>query len=531
MTRHTRTEQYRKSHCIAALILLPLLIFSQAALSDVTLPGIFGNSMVLQRDMEIPVWGKADPGEEVTVTLDGVTRSVNADVDGKWMVRLPKMNAGGPYRMTVRGKNTFTFGDVMIGEVWLCAGQSNMAYRVGNLEDVSVKLADSDNPLIRMFTIERSRHEQPQDDILNDAPEWVVCTSKTVMNFSAVAYFFGRDIQRELNVPVGLINSSWGGTQAEMWTPREEIKDDPALRPMIGRWEELVAAYPEDMKQYETEIAAWKKAQAEGRTDMKRPYPPPGASRAESPGGIYNAMIHPLIPYGIKGAVWYQGESNSQRGYQYRTLLKTMIRSWRDKWGQGTFPFLIVQLANWETDTNPYTPKDGGNWPELREAQLMALELPNTALTVTIDLGEEADIHPKNKWDVGYRLALSALNIAYGYDIEYSGPLYRSVSFKKNTALVTFSHESGFSARGSQLKGFEIAGADRVYHPAEARIKGNAVIVTSPDVPEPKAVRYAWDDYPLCNLYNTAGLPASPFRTDNWERETQHILRPYFWRE
>jgi sialate O-acetylesterase len=521
-----------RNHALAAAIIIISILFSSgSALSDVTLPGIFGDGMVLQRDMKIPVWGNADPGEMVTVTLGGRSRRVKTEGDGTWMVRLKKMNAGGPYEMAVTGANEIRFGDVMIGEVWVCAGQSNMNYRIGNLGDISERLADADNPWIRMISVDRKKHTEPQFDFIGENAGWIACTPETVKGFSAVAYFFGRDLSRELDVPIGLINASWGGSQAEMWTPFEEIAANPALSPIIDRWEELHEDYPRAKAEYDKAFEAWKKSQTDGKPVTKRPWAPPGSTRNNFPGGIYNAMLHPVIPYGIKGAIWYQGESNSQRGFQYRALFKTMITSWRDKWGQGTFPFLFVQLANWETDTNPYSPKDGGHWPELREAQLMALELPRTAMTVAIDLGEETDIHPKNKWDVGRRLALGAMNIAYGSKSEYSGPLYRSVKFKKNIAVVRFRHDDGLTAKGGTLEGFEIAGADKVFHPAEALVDGNSVIVSGADVSAPEAVRYAWDDYPRCNLYNSAGLPASPFRTDDWPRETEEFLKPYFWRK
>ncbi|MBT4483874.1 MAG: sialate O-acetylesterase [Candidatus Latescibacteria bacterium] len=529
MKRTGHSTFIQKYFLTTAIIILSHLLPTGSVLSDVSLPGIFGDGMVLQQGMKIPVWGKADPREKVTVSINGRTKSTKTKGDGTWMVKMKKMNAGGPYEMEVSGTNEIRFTDVMIGEVWVCSGQSNMNFRIRNLGDIPGQLGDADTPEIRMVTINTQKHEQPQDDFIREKPAWIPCSSQDVGNFSAVAYFFGRDIHQELGVAVGLINASWGGTQAESWTPFEEIKSHPELNPIIHRWEELIVKYPETNARYEKEFAEWKKLQSAGKIGSKRPYAPPGSSRADLPGGIYNAMIHPLIPYGMKGVIWYQGESNSQRGYQYRTLFKTMIRSWREKWGQGTFPFLFVQLSNWETDTNPYTPKDGGNWPELREAQFIALELPKTAMAVTIDLGEKADIHPKNKWDVGCRLALAALHIAYGGKAEYSGPLYYSMKIKNDSVMLRFHHADGLTVKGGPLKGFEIAGDDRTFHAADARIEGNCVIVSGNNVKEPKAVRYAWDDYPQCNLYNSAGLPASPFRTDDWPRETEGRVLPFDW--
>ena len=354
------------------LVLSLLFVHGTTAQSEVSLPGIFNDGMVLQRGIKAPVWGKADPGEKVTVIIDGRSKSTKTAHDGSWSLKLGKLKAGGPFEMTVSGTNTITYSDVMIGDVWLCSGQSNMQFSVEQMGARASDAGSADFPAIRMIKIPRDRNESPQEDFLKGKAEWIQSSSESVGKFSAVAYFFGRELHTELDVPIGLINASWGGTQAEDWTPYGEIESNPQLSPIIGRWEEMIADYPRAKADFDKKNAEWKKAQSEGRTDVPRPWAPKGASRNELPGGIYNAKLHPVIPYGIKGAVWYQGESNTQRGYQYRTLLKTLMTSWRDKWGQGDFPFIVVQLANWETDTNPYSPKDGGFWPELREAQLMA---------------------------------------------------------------------------------------------------------------------------------------------------------------
>ncbi len=513
----------------AVMLFAALVCCGAAAFAEVSLPGIFADHMVLQRGMEAPVWGAASPGERVTVTIGGAAKSATADPGGKWSLRLDPMEAGGPYEMTVAGADgALRFADVMVGDVWLCSGQSNMQFTIGRMGGGG-DIGDTRLPAVRMVTIRRERSETPLDDFPGGVQEWVVCSPETAADLSAAAFFFGRDLHGEFGVPVGLINASRGGTQAEDWTPRGTLGAHPLLSPILVRREEMLADYPRARAEFERRNEAWKKAEAEGRTDVERPWAPRGASRSDFPSVIYNAVIHPMIPFGIRGAVWYQGESNTQRGYQYRTLLKAMIRSWRDAWGQGTFPFIVIQLANWETDTNPYSPKDGGFWPDLREAQLMALDLPNTALAVTIDLGERDDIHPKNKRDVGLRAALAAKRLAHGLDIEHSGPLFSSLDIRGGTAVVSFSHASGLTARGGGPRGFEIAGADRMWHTARASIEGGTVILSSPDVPHPHAVRYAWDDFPDCSLYNAAGLPASPFRTDDWPRVTQGNLRPFDW--
>jgi len=334
-----------------------------------------------------------------------------------------------------------------------------------------------------------------------------------------VAYFFGRELHKELNVPVGLIHTSWGGTPAEAWTRREVLEADADFAPILKRYDDAVAKYPQAMEQYKQKLAEWKqaveKAKAEGKKPPRRPRAPFGPGNPHAPAGLYNAMIAPLIPYGIQGAIWYQGESNAGRAYQYRTLFPAMIKNWRDDWGRGKFSFLFVQLANFmKTKPEP----DESAWAELREAQSMTLALPNTGMAVIIDIGDAVDIHPKNKQDVGKRLALWPLAGIYGKKLVYSGPIYKSMKADGNSIILSFDHAGGgLVAKGDgQLKGFSIAGADRKFVWADAKIEGNTVVVSSEKVSDPVAVRYAWADNPVCNLYNKEGLPATPFRTDDW---------------
>jgi sialate O-acetylesterase len=340
-----------------------------------------------------------------------------------------------------------------------------------------------------------------------------------VPGFSAAAYFFGRYLHKELNIPVGLIHTSWGGTPAEAWTRREVLEAIEDCAPILKRYEDAVANYPNAMEEYKKKLAEWKdaaaKAKAEGTNPPRRPREPFGPGHPHTPSGLYNAMIAPLIPYGIAGAIWYQGESNAGRAYQYRKLFKAMITNWRKDWGLGRFPFLFVQLANF-MQTKP-EPGDSA-WAELREAQSMALELPNAGMAVIIDIGEADNIHPKNKQDVGKRLALWALADTYGKEMIKSGPIYRSMNVNGNSIVLEFKYVGGglVAKDGEDLKGFAVAGADRKFVWADAKIVGNTIVVSSDQVTEPVAVRYAWADNPVCNLYNTEGLPASPFRTDDW---------------
>ncbi len=459
---------------------------------------VFGSNMVLQRKIPVPVWGWTQPDEKVTVSIEGRSATATAGSDGKWTVRLQPLPVGGPYKMRIEGpKQTVTFDNILVGDVWICSGQSNMEMGIGNVNDAQKEIADADHPQIRLFTVMKKVAYEPKaslekrdSDLMG---QWSVCSPETVKTggwngFSAVGYFFGRQLNQDLKVPIGLIHTSWGGTIAEAWTSAEALQGLPDFKPAVDT--------------------------------LAQSKPSPTSGKDVNPNVVtvlYDGMIAPLIPYGIKGAIWYQGESNAGRAYQYRTLLPTMIKDWRSRWGEGDFPFIIVQLANWQK-SDP-DPKDDA-WAELREAQSMtARTLPKTGIAVTIDIGDAADIHPKDKQTVGKRLAYSAESIAYGQKLEYSGPAYREMTPVDSGAALElrFDHtRGGLMAKGDKLTGFAIAGDDRKFVWADARIAGNAVIVSSPQVPHPVAVRYAWHINPICNLYNKAGLPASPFRTDDW---------------
>ena len=625
----------------------------------IRLSGLFSDNMVLQRGVRIPIWGTAEPRGEVTVELASQRRTARVAADGTWRVNFAPLPAGGPFELRVIGGETFTFTNVVLGEVWLCSGQSNMGVAVRHSLDASNETARAEYPQIRLFTVPNVRAYTPQTTVSKSA--WRICSPATVSEFSAVAYLFGRELQQKLQVPVGLIHSSWGGTAAEAWTSGDTLQHFPpfdravkSLRDSAGDTNLLRRDYVREVHAWQKKVAAkdagyattgpqwmepafddtawptlpvpgywntdgldlfdgalWMRKTIEippswAASDLElnlgpiddeditwfngtrigsnehwnqpRTYRVPGAlvkagaavlairvtdnggsgglwgkpeevflrkdahntlplagrwryhtgvSREQIPASpvspedpnyptvLYNGMIAPLIPCAIRGVAWYQGEGNALRAYQYRKLLPALIQDWRTRWQQGDFPFLIVQLANY----TPVAAQPGEAWwAELREAQTMALAVTNTGLAVAIDLGEADNIHPRNKQEVGRRLALNARALVYGEKVEWSGPLFKSSRLEGGRVRITFEHASGglVAKDGAPLKGFAIAGEDRKFSWAEAVIDGETVVVSSPAVPHPVAVRYAWATNPDCNLCNQTGLPASPFRTDEW---------------
>jgi sialate O-acetylesterase len=407
----------------------------------------------------------------------------------------------------VAGKNRIVLERVFVGEVWVCSGQSNMAWPVERSDGAAKELAELVNPRLFLYTV---RHDVAAAPGRTAGGKWVRASPESVAKFSAVAYYFGKRLGEKLGVPVGLIHSSWGGTPAEAWTRRRTLAGNEVTAPIVTRWDAAIEAYPRKLAEWKAAVAKWEAAGSKGR----KPPPPPGPGHPHRASGLYNGMIAPLVPYAIRGAIWYQGESNAGRAEQYRTLFPSMIRDWRDAWGQGDFPFYFVQLANWRAVKPEPAESD---WAELREAQALALKEPSTAMAVTIDIGAAGDIHPRNKKDVGERLARPALAHLYGEKIFASGPLYDSHEAKDGRVTIRFRHAEGLRTRDdAPLKGFAIAGKDRKFRWAQARIEGDTVVLSHPDVAEPASVRYAWADNPVCNLENGAGLPASPFRTDGW---------------
>ncbi len=507
MTSH----RYTCTFLIAVFILAGAILPADAA---VRLPSVFGDHMVIQQGKPVPVWGWADPGEPVTVSFHGVQKDTRAAADGRWEVELPPVAAGGPFDMIINGKHSpITLSDVLVGEVWVCSGQSNMQWTVERSNNAEQEIASAFHPRIRLFSVERTVADTPQDDCNGS---WEVCCPGTIPGFSAVGYFFGRELHASLDVPVGLIQTAWGGTPAESWTTLPTLE---CFAPIINKWTKLLAEYPHAKAVHDEKMKAWEKeaaaAEKEGKPKPRRPWGPMGFDHPHRPASLYNAMIAPLVPYAIQGAIWYQGESNAGRAYQYRELFPAMIEDWRAAWNQGDFPFLFVQLANF-LERKPEPGESA--WAELREAQLMTLDLRNTGMAVIIDIGEAKDIHPRNKQDVGKRLALIALNRTYGRHVAFSGPLYHAMRIRDGKIILLFKHANGglVAKNGERLRGFAIAGLDREFVWADAVIQGDKVVVWSDKVPEPVAVRYAWADNPECNLYNGAGLPASPFRTDTW---------------
>jgi sialate O-acetylesterase len=492
------------------VVLLALVVSSGSAFAAVKPHGLFTDNAVLQQGVPVPVWGTASDGEKVTVKLNGQEVSTTAQ-DGKWMVRLKPLKAGGPFTLTIAGENTIELKNVLVGEVWICSGQSNMQRSVTQSANPQETAANSKDSMLRLFTVQRRAADAPESDLRQG--NWSECAPDTVPSFSAVAYFFGRDLRKALNVPVGLISTNVGGTPAEAWTRRGVLESDPMLRGYLERHELAVKNYPQALERFREAEA---KAKAEGKQPPRPPADP--AQSAQRPCGLYNAMIAPLIPYAIKGAIWYQGESNAGRAYEYRTLFPAMIRNWREDWKQGDFSFLFVQLAPFMQIVSE--PQESA-WAELREAQLLTLKTPKTGMAVITDAGDPNDIHPKQKEPVGARLALAARRIAYGERIVHSGPIYRSMKVEGNKVTLTFNNVGGgLVAKDGELKGFAIAGEDKKFVNAQAEIQGNTVVVWSSQIEHPVAVRYGWANCPVVNLFNKAGLPASPFRTDDFPMVT-----------
>lgn len=471
------------------LITACIACFTFIAQAEVTLPKVFADHMVLQRGQEIPVWGQADPRERIEVTFQDKTYKTRADRAGKWQLKMAASAAGGPYVLTIKGKNTLTLKDVLVGDVWLLGGQSNMEWPMTQTNGSEDSIKTANYPEIRLFEVGRQVSIFPVQDVAEAA--WNVCTPETVVNFSAVGYYFGKRLHQDLDVPIGLLDINWGGTVSEAWTSSEALASHPDFS-------DRIAAYGASGE------ADFQNAENKGPNSW--------------PSSLYHGMLEPVIPFGIKGAIWYQGESNAPRAYQYREIFPLMIQDWRNQWEQGDFPFLWVQLANFKQPVE--APKDS-DWAELREAQSMTLSLPNTGQAVIIDKGEANDIHPRDKWTVGERLAVAAKKVAYGMDVVYSGPTFKNMEVAGNKVRIIFDNlGSGLEINDKYgyVKGFAVAGKDKVFHWANAYQDGNDIIVYSDKVSQPVAVRYGWADNPDdVNVYNAEGLPASPFRTDSWE--------------
>ena len=498
------------------LLSCALLVFLTSASvnsrAEVTLPKILSSHMVLQRGRPIHLWGWADPGEQVKATLQGATASTKADDIGHWSLYLPPEQAGGPYQLTIAGTNSIVLDDVLIGDVWFASGQSNMQLPLMGFPGSAVvtngeeEIRNANQPNLRLLHIPDKASPYPQQD---QAASWTLCTPETAASFSAAAYFFGREIASREHVPVGLIDSSWGGTPAEAWVSMDSLGADASLMPVFAEWAQASDDYVDDPLRIAKEKREDDAARAAGKPLPVRNTWHPDLDSWD-PAWLFNGMIAPAINYPIKGVIWYQGEANTsiERASMYERIFPALIQDWRKQWQEGDFPFLYVQIASYEAGPIEH-------WAIVREAQRRTLSVTNTAMAVTIDIGNRTNVHPADKQDVGARLALAARALAYGEQVEYSGPNFRQTSIDDGQIRVWFDHaSSGLVAKGGPLTGFEIAGEDGKFVPAAARIDGKSVAVSSSEVPDPKYVRYGWANFPTVNLFNQAGLPASPFTSE-----------------
>lgn len=497
------TSITRRTRWLSAAV--AIVLTASTVHADVKLPNIFSDHLVLQQGQKNKVWGMATAGEAVTVSIDKQTQKATAEADGTWSVMLDPLPVGGPYEMTVKGKNELKVTDILVGEVWICSGQSNMQWNVKQSTDPDLEKLSAKFPKIRMINFPQTGSQEPIWS--HDDRKWMVCSPETVESFSAVGYFFARQLNRTLDVPVGMINNAWGGSACEAWIRRDLlnarhktfmdswVKKEAALEATVAELSAKGDTLTEDQKKQ----LAGAKGQLGGN---------------HRPANIYNGVLKSHLGYGIKGAIWYQGESNAGRAYQYREIFPLMIQSWRDEWKQGDFPFYWVQLA----DFYPEAPEPGeSTWAELREAQTMTMSLKNTGQAVIIDIGEGKDIHPKNKYDVARRLARWALAKDYGISIAYHSPEYKSMEFKDGKIVLSFDYlDAGWRPFDvAEPIGFTIAGEDMKFVKAKAKIlPDNTIEVSSDKVPNPVAVRYGWADNPVVNMFNGVGLPLTPFRTD-----------------
>lgn len=549
---------YKTSLSVTALL---LSVFGATASAKVKPASLFTDHMVLQGQIAIPVWGWADAGERVSVSFGGKTESTVAGADGAWRVNLPAAEySDAPRELVITGNNTVTLKDVLVGDVWLASGQSNMGFPLNSAHNAAEEIPKANDPQIRFFKVKLATAAEPLNTVSGN---WEACTSQSAANFSAVAYLFARDIRASVKHPIGVIGSYWGGTACQAWTPISALQKTPPMQKFVDQYEKALAAHkaavgnPSLVAEYEKAEKKWKAevapgfnaankqwtadsaaARASGKPIPPKPVPatpepinpdptalPNSSSRPGVPSVIYNAMIDPCAPYAIKGVIWYQGEANGGAGLEYRDLFPRLIAGWRQRWGQGDFPFLYVQLPNWSAGG-----ADHDEWAYLREAQQLTLSLPNTGMAVTIDIGDPNDVHPKDKLHVAQRLALVARHVIYGQTLDWSGPMFESLTIQGAEAHVRLNHaEGGLSIAAppwqpagaarvltDEPTGFVVAGEDHVFHPAHARLADGQIIVTSADVAHPVAVRYGWLNSPVCNVYGKSGLPLAPFRTDDW---------------
>lgn len=499
------------------LLMMTAFLIAFVSKANIRLPAIINDNMVLQQKSNITLWGWANAGEKITIKAGWTAKqaSVTADDKGNWSVQLKTIKAGGPYNIQFAASDTITIQNVLLGEVWLASGQSNMEFFMAKTSNNSYtgtlnyqqEIAAANYPLIRSIDIPNKVSDEPQNDFRG---KWKICSPQTADTFSAVAYYFAKEIFNATGYPIGIINATWGGTPAESWTKRSVLEADPEFNIILERYQQQLAEYPAASEKYKVALDKWK-----ADTTKKKgaaPAAPIGPTNNKSPYKLYNGMIAPILPYKLKGVIWYQGENNADRAHQYRKLLPAMIANWRSDFNNSRLPFYFVQIS-------PHRSQN----PEIRDAQLFTLNtVPYTGMAVTTDNGDSMDIHPRNKKLVGERLSLWALKNDYGKNkVIVSGPIYQSVKIKKGKMIISFKYSNGLVTKDGDLKEFMIAGADQQFVPAKARIDGKKIIVWSDAVAKPAAVRFAWSNVPHPNLYNGAGLPASPFRTDSWKLATE----------
>lgn len=500
-------------------LLVGSLVAAACASGAVQLAAPFSDHAILQREKPIRVWGSGSPGEKITASFGSETQQVAADPAGAWHVIFtarPANRVGTD--LVVTGENTITVRDILVGEVWLCSGQSNMTFPLERSEGGTLEIAAANFPLIRQFTVTQTTAGRPAATV---AGAWRICSPATAGRFTAVGYYFARELLQDLDVPIGLMHCAWGGTPIESWMSAPVLEQSPASAAIARRWQDDLSARPANQAAYDRLLKPWldgdAAAQREGaaaaasyRAAHPRPTVPSNIRPSSAPSSLYNGMLHPLIPYTLRGILWYQGEGNTGRPEEYSALFAALITSWRKDFKQGDIPFYWVNLANFKGNEATL------GFARLREAQTQTLTLPNTGQALAIDIGNHDDIHPTNKRDVGHRLALIAKAKTYGRSGEFSGPQFANATVRGQAMRVTFTHAAGLSTRGGAPGSLEIAGADKKFHPATGTIEGETLLVSAPEVPAPVAVRYAFRNSPEANLYNGAGLPAVPFRSDSW---------------
>ncbi len=523
-------ERIKKSKGLRYCVFLVVgsFLFGPHLTADIKLPSVLNDHMVLQQDKPLKVWGWAEPGEVISVVFKDQRGQTTVGKDGLWEIVLEATKASeGAYDMSITGTQSqpVVLCDIQIGEVWVCSGQSNMEWEMRRIYSPTPEIRRADFPKIRLFHVPRKVSEHPLEDV---EAEWEICSPETIRDFSAVAYYFGLELHQKLGVPIGLISTRWGGTRIEPWTPIVGFQSIPELQDILEKMKSADEEYRTEMKEYYPELKSWlsayESALSEGRRIPPQPEMPLHSHHdPQAPTALYNAMVHPLIRFAIRGAIWYQGEANRNDGPIYAQKMGALINGWRSVWGLGDFPFYYVQLApfnyGYSIDDEESDTLDFYRLPLIWEAQSQALRIPNTGMAVTTDIADLYDIHPRNKKDVGYRLSLWALAKTYGQkDLVYSGPLYRSMSIEGNKIRIQFDHVgSGLISLDDQpLSWFEIAGQDRTFAKARAKISGDAVLVWNERISEPVAVRFGWHQLATPNLGNKEGLPASPFRTDRW---------------